>query len=214
MMKKALRFLAENGLYLFAGEVCRRISTRVRGRLLFPSLRAKGMRVGARSYIRGTRYMQVGNNFCIGDDVWIECLSSYRGHKFIPRIVIGSCVSISRWVHITCIEAIEIGSHTLIGSKVLIADHNHGSYSGPQQSSPDTPPAARQLGGGGSVIIEENVWIGDNVCVLGPSRIGRGAIIASNSVVCGDILANTIAGGIPARPLRQFDTSSKSWERR
>jgi lipopolysaccharide O-acetyltransferase len=158
--------------------------------------------------------MQVGNNFCIGDDVWIECLSSYRGHRFTPSLVIGSNVNISRWVHITCIEAVEIGSHTLIGSKVLIADHNHGSYSGAQQSLPETPPAERRLGGGGSVIIEENVWIGDNVCILGPSRIGRGAVVASNSVVCGDILANTIAGGIPARTLRQFDTTTMSWERR
>lgn len=158
--------------------------------------------------------MHIGENFRVGDDVWLEALPAYGRQTFSPRIVIGSDVSISRWTHITCIQSIEIGARTLIGSKVLIADHNHGAYRGPNQSDPAIPPAERELGGGGPVVIEENVFVGDNVSILGPVRIGHGAVIAANSVVTSDVPPNLIVGGSPARPLKQFEPSSMSWERR
>ncbi len=50
--------------------------------------------------------------------------------------------------------------------------------------------------------IGNDVWIGANVVVLRGVRIGDGAIIAANAVVTHDIEAYTIAGGIPAKPLR------------
>ena len=33
------------------------------------------------------------------------------------------------------------------------------------------------------MVIGENVWIGDNSVIIGPATIGRGAIVAANSVV-------------------------------
>jgi len=54
---------------------------------------------------------------------------------------------------------------------------------------------------GGSVIIEDYVWIASRVTVLPGVRIGRGAVIAANSVVTKDVAAMTIVGGIPAKPI-------------
>ncbi len=48
------------------------------------------------------------------------------------------------------------------------------------------------------VIIEDNVWFGNNVIVLGGVKIGEGAIIQAGSVVCKDIEPLGIAGGHPA----------------
>ena len=48
------------------------------------------------------------------------------------------------------------------------------------------------------VIIEENVWIGEAVIILGGVTIGEGAVIQAGSVVCIDVPPLAIAGGHPA----------------
>ena len=52
------------------------------------------------------------------------------------------------------------------------------------------------------VVIEEDVWCGVNVTILKGVTIGRGAIIAAGAVVVNNIPPYTIAGGIPAKPLK------------
>jgi virginiamycin A acetyltransferase len=54
----------------------------------------------------------------------------------------------------------------------------------------------------GDTVIGNDVWIGYESLVMPGVRIGDGAIIASRSVVVGDVPAYTIAGGNPARPLK------------
>lgn len=53
------------------------------------------------------------------------------------------------------------------------------------------------------VIIEDNVWLGNRVMVLGSITIGEGAIIQAGSVVVSDIPAYAIVGGHPARVFSQ-----------
>jgi chloramphenicol O-acetyltransferase type B len=48
------------------------------------------------------------------------------------------------------------------------------------------------------ITIEDNVWLGTRVIVLGGVTIGEGAIIQAGSVVVKDIPPYTIAGGHPA----------------
>jgi len=52
---------------------------------------------------------------------------------------------------------------------------------------------------GGDVIIEDYVWIASRVTILPGVRIGKGAVVASNSVVTKDIPSMSIVGGIPAK---------------
>ena len=47
--------------------------------------------------------------------------------------------------------------------------------------------------------IEDNVWIGQRVIILGGVNIGEGAIIQAGSVVVNDIPPLAIAGGHPAK---------------
>jgi maltose O-acetyltransferase len=54
---------------------------------------------------------------------------------------------------------------------------------------------------GGDVIIDDYVWIASRVTILPGVRIGRGAVIAANSVVTKDVEAMTIVGGIPAKAI-------------
>ncbi len=56
-----------------------------------------------------------------------------------------------------------------------------------------------------NVVIEDNVWIGDRVIILGGITIGEGAIIQAGSVVCKNIPPYVIAGGHPATEFSRRD---------
>lgn len=53
------------------------------------------------------------------------------------------------------------------------------------------------------IIIEDNVWIGNRVIILGGSHIKEGAIIQAGSVVVGEIEQYAIAGGHPAKEFKK-----------
>ena len=58
------------------------------------------------------------------------------------------------------------------------------------------------------IIIEDNVWIGDRVLILGGASIGEGAIIQAGAVVVNDIPKYAIAGGNPAKVFKYRDIES------
>jgi acetyltransferase-like isoleucine patch superfamily enzyme len=53
--------------------------------------------------------------------------------------------------------------------------------------------------------IEDNVWLGDQVILLGGITIGEGAIVQAGSVVVSDIPKYAIAGGHPAKVFKSRD---------
>ena len=55
------------------------------------------------------------------------------------------------------------------------------------------------------VLIEDNVWLGSRVIILGGVKIGEGAIIQAGSVVVSDIPKCAIAGGHPAKVFKYRD---------
>lgn len=55
------------------------------------------------------------------------------------------------------------------------------------------------------ITIEDNVWLGSRVIILGGVHIGEGAIIQAGSVVVSDIPSCAIAGGHPAKPFKYRD---------
>lgn len=55
------------------------------------------------------------------------------------------------------------------------------------------------------IVIEDNVWLGERVIILGGVRIGEGAIIQAGSVVVKDIPPMAIAGGHPAKVFKMRD---------
>ena len=55
------------------------------------------------------------------------------------------------------------------------------------------------------IIIEDNVWLGGRVIILGGVRIGEGAIIQAGSCVVTNIPKYAVAGGHPAKVFKQRD---------
>jgi len=186
---------------------------RMTGIIMALFLKAPGLRLGPGCRVIGGRHISLGKKVYLGRNLWLEAVTSWRSQRFGSHIAIGDHVWFSENVHISSIESISIGSHCLFGSRIYVSDHNHGIYRGEQQSSPEEPPAHRLLGGGGPVVIEDNVWIGDNVVIIGPATIGRGAIVGANSVVRGVVPANTIVAGAPAKPIKSFNNQTGTWDR-
>ena len=52
------------------------------------------------------------------------------------------------------------------------------------------------------IIIENDVWIGSHVLLLGGIRIGNGAVVAAGSVVVKDVPPYSIVGGNPAKIIK------------
>lgn len=61
-----------------------------------------------------------------------------------------------------------------------------------------------------SITIEDNVWLGSKVIVLGGVLIGEGAIIQAGSVVVSNIPKCGIAGGAPAKVFKLRDVEHYS----
>ncbi|MDN2696113.1 hypothetical protein O0882_07280 [Janthinobacterium sp. SUN073] len=178
-------------------------------------LNASNIILGPGCHILGKNHIKFGSEIYAHKNLWLEAVVEYDGHQYSPQIVLGNRIKMSDGVHITAINRVEIGADVLFGSNVYVSDHNHGVYSGEKNphSDPMEVPAKRLLYSSGVVMIGNNVWIGDNVNIVGPVSIGHGAIIASNSVVRNDIPAVTMVAGIPARSIKKFNNVSKKWER-
>lgn len=211
-MKKYIRKLKEHHIYI-PFIIFRRLS--IWARILFflkiiPTQKRK-IFLGTRPKIYGLSKIKLPQNFSIGDNLWLEAVTDYRGIVHTPHLEIGNNFIASDSLHIGCAGKITIGTNVLIGSKVHITDHLHGFYNGEIQSPPDSPPAERPLTPDGVVTIGDNVWIGENVVVLPNTKIGSGSIIGANSIVSKNIPSNVIAVGAPAQPIKKWDEQQKTW---
>ncbi|RPD91733.1 acyltransferase [Aureibaculum marinum] len=70
---------------------------------------------------------------------------------------------------------------------------------------------------GADVTIEDYVWIASRVTILPGVTIGKGAVVASNSVVTKDVPSMAIVGGVPAKVIGkresklQYNLNYKPW---
>ena len=106
-------------------------------------------------------------------------------------LLVLNCKFLNRNTTISCFERIEIGEDTVISEYVCIRDSDNHQIVGNKHSMTQ------------GIVIGKHVWIGMNVTILKGVHIGEGAIIAAGAVVTKDIPANCLAGGVPAKILRQ-----------
>ncbi|MDF2613501.1 MAG: acetyltransferase [Clostridia bacterium] len=156
-------------------------------------------------YMRGKSSISYGEGLTTGH----SCRFDLPGES-TKTLIIGKHCEMGDNVHIVAHEEVVIGDNCLMASKIFISDTNHGDYVGDKQSSPEIPPNGRQLITR-PVSIGNNVWIGENVCILPGVRIGNGCIIGANSVVNKEIPDNCIAAGVPIKVIKRWDEDKLSW---
>jgi lipopolysaccharide O-acetyltransferase len=171
----------------------RSILKRIRGRLFFYSgmfdkSSKSSITFGVNPIFINSKNISFSGDNNFGRFARIEVFNS---QNINAKVVFGESVSSGDYFHLGCAYNITIGNNVLIGSNVLIIDHNHGHPKADVLNKSTVKPRDRPLSGK-EIIICDDVWIGDGVCILPGSSVGKGSIVAANSIVKGSVPEYTI----------------------
>jgi len=176
--------------------------------LVLTKLWFRGARLVRRPiYLRGRRHLRFGRGLTTG----YRCRFDLGGGTQTgTTLTIGTGCHLGDSVHIVASESVVIGDHCLMASHIFISDTTHGTYRGADQSRPDSAPNLRPLHQR-PVSIGDNVWIGENVCVLPGVSLGDGCIVNANAVVTKSFPAHCMVAGAPARVIKRWNEELGEW---
>ncbi|MFD0763858.1 acyltransferase [Mucilaginibacter lutimaris] len=144
---------------------------------------------------------------------WAMYFPSHTFREFFVRRTIhsfGKKSTILMGVEIRSGKNISIGDNTIINQKVLLYGRGGKLIIG---NNVDIAQETNiwtlehdvhddyHKSKGDDIIIEDHVWIASRVTILPGVTIGRGAVVACNSVVTKNVEELTIVGGVPAKPI-------------
>ncbi len=112
---------------------------------------------------------------------------------FGKNIEVGEDVFINACCHFQDHGGVRIGDGCQIGHNVVFATLNHF-----------LEPEKRKMTYSAPIVLGKNVWIGSNATILQGVTIGDNAVIGAGAVVTGDIPADTVAVGMPARVVKHI----------
>jgi len=152
--------------------------------------------------------IDIEDDVSIGDNVTIRCktLRLRRKSQIDSRTVVygiltpesGLELGQHTWIypdcHINTDHRVTIGDRTAAGSHCLI--FTHSSYLPITHGYPVTIQP---------VEIASDVWLPWHVFVLPGAKIGKGATVGAFSLVAGEIPANSLAVGVPARVVKDSE---------
>lgn len=140
--------------------------------------------------------ISLGNNVFLCEGAWL-----IGGQD----LSIGDNTTVGHFSHIVCSERVTIGNNVLIADKVFISDCTHG------YKDVNLPIYKQPVKDLRPVIIGDDSWIGENVCIIGCS-IGKHCVIGANSVVKDDIPDFSVAVGNPAKVVKKYNRETGKWE--
>ena len=121
-------------------------------------------------------------------------LTVWADKEPVRGITIGDYCLICPGVRINSGCEITIGDNCMFAHGVFITDADwHGVYN------------RVSLGIRKPVRIADNVWVGDRATICKGVSIGENSIVGAGSVVAGDVPANCIVAGNPAKIIRRLD---------
>jgi acetyltransferase-like isoleucine patch superfamily enzyme len=103
------------------------------------------------------------------------------------------------WLTLSPKAQIEIGDHVMFANGCFVGDAAH------RFDDPELPITWQGFASKGPVRIGSNCWFGVNCVVTSGVEIGERCVIGANSVVTEDLPPGVIAGGIPARVIREIE---------
>jgi acetyltransferase-like isoleucine patch superfamily enzyme len=172
---------------------------------VFLSLRRRGSRIpfflrcNPAQFLDGGEIV-IGRGVFVDRDAWFSVAPG-------ATLSIGDNAHINRGFVVSCAGQVSIGRNVVMADRVFVGDTNHGytDVSTPILRQPMSPPRR--------VDIEDDCWLGINVCVLSGVTIGRHSVIGANSVVTHDVPPFSVACGNPASVVKQYDPVVKQWTR-
>jgi len=172
--------------------------------------------VGKHVTIRNPRLLQVGRSFVAEDYTEIQALSrdgvkigdnvtmaryamirpsGYYGGELGVGFEIGDNSNIGAFAYVGAAGGIKIGRNVMMGPRVNLLAEQHVT------DRTDVPMRDQGTVRRG-IVIEDDVWLGANCCVLDGVTIHTGAIVAAGAVVTKDVPPYAVVGGVPARGIR------------
>lgn len=146
------------------------------------------------------------NSISIGENVTINKYSWFYSVNEESMINISDGTCIGHFFHCVSLNKVTIGSNVLIADRVFISDCTHEFI---DINIPIIKQSIRELP---VTSIGDNSWIGENVSIIG-CKVGKHSIIGANSVVVKDIGDYCVAAGNPARVIKQYNFTTKKWEK-
>ncbi|HEK19156.1 acyltransferase [Mucilaginibacter sp.] len=146
---------------------------------------------------------------------WLMYFPSHTLRAFLMKRTVksfGKESSVLMGVEVRAGRNVSIGNNTIINQKVLLDGRGGKLVIG---NNVDIAQETNiwtlehdvhddyHVSKGADVIIEDYVWIASRVTILPGVTIGRGAVVASNSVVTKNVEPLTIVGGVPAKLIGQ-----------
>lgn len=174
------------------------------------------MFIGKHVTIRNPRLLRVGRGFVAEDYTEIQALSQngvqignsvtvarfaqirpsgYYGGELGVGFQIGDNSNIGAFAYIGASGGIRIGNNVMMGPRVSLLAEQHVF------DRTDTPMKSQGSTRKG-IVIEDDVWLGANCCILDGVTVGTGSIVATGAVVTKDVPPYSIVGGVPARIIR------------
>ncbi|MCB0517159.1 MAG: acyltransferase [Bacteroidetes bacterium] len=142
------------------------------------------------------------NRFDLGAQATIEDFATINNGVGDVLIGSGSLVGIG----CVLIGPLTLGNNVMFAQHIVVSGLNH------QYQNIDVPinqqPISTQ-----AVFIDDDCWIGANAVITAGVRIGKHSVIAAGSVVTKDIPPFSIAGGNPAKILKQYNKTTQMWEK-
>ena len=165
-----------------------------------PMLRARCERVGARVQLSSAPYVRGHARITVGDDCNFSSFSVAAG-RFVdhPELRIGNSCTFGSTVFISVNKRVTLEDHVGVAGRVVIQDSD-GHPSDPEKRMRGEIMTEQDIA---PVLIKEYAWIGRSAHVMKGVTIGRGAIVASGSVVATDVPDGAIAMGVPARVIKR-----------
>ena len=142
--------------------------------------------------------LQIGRGARIelGRWCWLGHGTKVRCHEGV--VSIGAKTVMGQECTISAYRQVSIGRECVIADRVMLIDFDHGV-------TEVEKPIRLQGIYKREVHVGNNVWIGYGACILRGVTVGDNAIIGTNAVVTGDVPANAVVGGVPARLIRMRD---------
>ena len=155
----------------------------------------KADHVGTRVRLRGRPLVTNGGRMVIGSRVQLVSTAAKLELVSIQggTLEIGDRTLVNYGGSIAAASSVKIGSRCLIGTHAIIMDNDfHRIEPERRYEWPESRP----------IVIEDNVWLGARVIVLGGVTIGEGSCIGAGSLVIHDIPPRSLAAGVPAKVIR------------
>ncbi|WP_338108315.1 acyltransferase [Photobacterium kishitanii] len=136
----------------------------------------------------------------IGNDCRISGKTTFigRSDSIYPTLCVGNNVDIGWQTTVVVGNKINIGDNVRIAGQGFLCGYP-GHPINPHLRAQGLPDLPQQIG---NITLENDVWVGTRVSIIGNVTIGARSIIATGSVVTKSFPPNTLIAGNPAKAIK------------